>query len=87
LADILIKNGIVITIDPGRGIRDIDDSLWPHLLRGWCAGQLVEEHGFNVFDLQTWFSWKSVDTPAFYARTKEKEIERKLGITEAPKLE
>lgn len=69
-----------------RRIREIDDSLFPHLLRGWCAGQLVEEHEFTTFDLMTWFSWKSADTPAFYARTKEKEIERKLGITEAPRL-
>jgi len=70
-----------------RKVREIDESLFPHLLRGWCAGMLVEEYGFNVFDLQTWFNWKSADTPTFYARTKEKELERKLGITEAPKLQ
>ena len=70
-----------------RKIREIDDSLFPHLLRGWCAGMFVEEYEFNVFDLQAWFSWVSTDTPAFYAMTREKELEKKMGITKAPKLE
>jgi hypothetical protein len=52
---------------------------------GILCEMLVEEYGFNAFDLQTWFNWKSVDTPAFYARTKEKELEAKLGIEKAPK--
>lgn len=67
-----------------RKVREIDDNLFPHLLRGWCAGRLVEEYSFNVFDLQTWFEWASADTPAFYARTREKEIAAKLGILEEP---
>jgi integrase len=69
-----------------RKISEIDQSLFPHLLRGWCAGMLVEDFDFNVFDLQSWFNWVSADTPAFYARTKEKELEKKLEITKAPKI-
>ena len=69
-----------------RKLQEIDKSLFPHLLRGWCAGMLVEQYGFNIFDLQGWFSWLSTDTPAFYARTRERKLETKLGIKEAPKL-
>ena len=69
-----------------RKIREIDNSLFPHKMRSWCAGMLVEEYALNVFDLQAWFSWVSVDTPAFYAQTKEKELAKKMGITDAPKL-
>jgi len=47
---------------------------------------LVEEYEFNVFDLQQWFNWKSADTPTWYARTRERDLEVKLGIRDAPKL-
>ena len=68
-----------------RKLQEIDKLLFTHLLRGWCAGMLVEEYGFNVFDLQGWFSWKSVVTPSFYARTRERGLKSKLGVQQAPK--
>lgn len=68
-------------------LREIDPSLYPHQLRAWCAGSLVEEHDLNVFDLQQWFNWRSADTPSWYARTREKDLEAKLGIWIPPKLE
>ena len=68
-----------------RKLQAIDESLFPHLLRAWCAGYLVEEHGFNAFDLQPWFNWTSVDTPSWYASTREKALEEKLGITSPAK--
>ena len=67
-----------------RKLQEIDRSLFPHLLRGWCAGMLVEQYGFDVFDLQGWFSWISSTTPSFYARTREQGLKAKLGIKEAP---
>jgi hypothetical protein len=70
-----------------RKLQEVDKTLFPHLLRGWCAGMLVEVYGFDMFDLQGWFSWKSATTPSFYARTREKELKAKLGIEEAPKRE
>ena len=68
-----------------RKVREIDDSLFPHLLRGWCAGMLVEEYDLDVFDLQAWFKWVSTSSPSFYARTREEGLRKKLRISKAPK--
>lgn len=68
-------------------LREVDPSLFPHLLRGWNAGYFVDRYGLSAFDLQQLFNWKSAETPAFYARTREKDLEKKLGIGEAPRLQ
>jgi hypothetical protein len=31
-----------------------------------------------------WFSWKSANNPAFYAMTRTRELEAKLGIKKTP---
>lgn len=67
-------------------LREIDPSLYPHQLRAWCAGHLAEVYDLNVFDLQQYFKWRSADTPSWYARTREKDLEAKLGIQTRPKL-
>jgi len=67
-------------------LSQIDPDLYPHQLRGWCAGMLAEEHDLNAFDLMTWFNWKTADMASHYARTRERALEAKLGIAEAPKL-
>jgi integrase len=67
-------------------LREIAPELYPHQLRGWCAGYLAEVHDLNVYDLMTWFGWKTPSMAAHYARTREKDLEAKLGIEAAPKL-
>ena len=51
MADILIKNGTVITMIRVVGLREWMIA-WSHPLLSWYADQLVEEYDFNVFDLQ-----------------------------------
>jgi len=68
-----------------RKLGEVDPSLYPHQLRAWCAGHLVDVYDLNAFDLQSYFEWKSADTPSWYARTREKELEAKLGIKTPPK--
>lgn len=65
-----------------RKIKEIDQSLWVHGLRGLRASHLVAERGFDVFHLTRWFNWVSSDMAIHYAQNVD--MAKTLGISDIP---
>ena len=65
-------------------VREISDDLWCHWFRAMRASYNVFVRKMDIFDLQKWFAWTSVDTPAHYInQTLEKQAEQ-MGIKQIP---
>jgi hypothetical protein len=56
--------------------------VYPHLLRSERACQLVDEYGFDVYDLDWFFGWKKrkLTTAEWYARMGWKGLARRMGV-------
>ena len=63
-------------------ITEMHPDLFPHILRGYRAGMLVNERNFDMRQLMAWFDWKSADMAAHY--TKIKDMAASMGITDIP---
>lgn len=63
-------------------ITEMHKDLFPHILRGYRAGMLVTERGFDMRQLMAWFDWKSADMAAHYTRIKD--IPESMGIKNIP---
>ena len=70
-----------------RWMLEIDESLFPHLLRSWWAAYLVNRFDFRIPQLQKYFAWKNADVAAHYVKPRLRELAEKLGVRRIPTLE
>ena len=65
-------------------VREISDDLWCQWFRAMRASFNVFVRDMNIFDLQKWFMWKSVDTPAHYINQTLEGMAKQMGIKKIP---
>lgn len=63
-------------------ITELHPDFFPHILRGYRAGMLVNERGFSIRELMGWFDWKSTDMAVHY--TKIRDMAAAMGIKNVP---
>ena len=63
-------------------ITEMHKDLFPHILRGYRAGMLVNERNFSMRQLMGWFDWKSADMATHY--TKIRDMAASMGIKKIP---
>lgn len=63
-------------------IREISDDLWCHWFRAQRASFNVHIRRMDVLSLQSWFEWKSADTPVRYVKQSLREMAEFMGIDE-----